>query len=454
LKDSFITFDQLLRESLVEARESLARTPEKLKILAQSNVVDAGAKGFVIFLEGISDFFQKGNIQTGNVKKVLGFKNTSLEQDDVVLDEHGESEFRYCTEALISLKSTGKDEIRTFLESKGDSVVIAGPESRMRIHVHTNQPSDIFAHLADHCTILYQKVDDMVQQNEVAHRRKYKIALVVDSTCDLPKEIIEQYQINVVPLNVFFGESQFLDRLTITQDKFFHLLETSDVYPTSSQPSIKDITNTFNYLSTHYDSIIAVHISDILSGTYANSRKAAENISNETGKRIDVLNSRTTSGCAGLMALRIAQAIEQSKTHEQIIRESENWTTEILVGSQSLKSFIKGGRVSPAKGFIGKLLNTKPIVTITPEGRALLYDKAFSYKGSLNKILGHARKSIEKKPLWNYCIVHAKNPESVQWIAKEMEALTGKKPVYTMEISPVLAISAGMGVAAICLMQE
>ncbi len=74
----------------------------------------------------------------------------------------------------------------------------------------------------------------MVKQNEIAHHRKHDIALVVDSTLDIPQELIDRYQIHVVPLNVFFGENQFLDRLTISQEKFFNLLETSDVYPTSA----------------------------------------------------------------------------------------------------------------------------------------------------------------------------------------------------------------------------
>ncbi len=451
LKDKFESFEQLMQESLVKAQESLAKTPEKLKILAQNNVVDAGAKGFVIFLEGINQIFQKEN-----VKKILSFKAVNIQQDAIVLAEHEESEFRYCTEALISLKSAEKVAVKEFLSNMGDSLVMAGPENRMRIHIHTNQPEEIFAHLADVSSILYQKVDDMVRQNDIAHRRKHDIALVIDSTCDLPKEIIEQHQIHVVPLNVFFGESQFLDRLTITQEKFFELLETSDVYPTSSQPAIKDITNTYSYLSTHYESIISLHISSVLSGTFANSKKAAEKIQAEGDKEIDVLDSRQTSGAAGLIALRIAEAIEEGFTHEEILHMRAQWTNKsrLFVGAKSLKSFVKGGRVSPAKGFIGNLLNTKPIIAIDESGSARLFDKAFSYKGSLEKTLKHARNFIGDKKLWGYCIVHAKDPETAKWYAKEMETLTGQAPKYIMEVSPVLAISAGIGAVGVALLLD
>ncbi len=451
VRDKYQSFELLMEKSLQKAQESLAKTPEKLKILAKSNVVDAGAQGFVIFLEGINQIFQKEN-----VKKILSFKTTPIQMDASDFGEHQESEFRYCTEALISLQNSGKEQIKEFLTNMGDSLVMAGPESRMRIHIHTNEPEEVFAHLADVSTVLYQKVDDMVKQNDIAHRRKYDIALVVDSTCDIPKEIIEKYQIHVIPLNVFFGESQFLDRLTITQDKFFNLLQSSDTYPTSSQPAIKDISNTFNYLSTHYDSIIALHISSVLSGTFANSKKAAERITQENGRRIDVLDSLQTTGASGLIALRIAEAIDQGLPHDEIVAKAKGWISKskLYAGARSLESFIKGGRVSPAKGFIGNLLNTKPIISITDEGRAVLYDKAFSYKGSLKKTLKHTAKFLDGKKLWGYCIVHAQNAQTAKSYATEMEAITGQKPKYIMGVSPVLAISTGMGVVGIALLLE
>ncbi len=451
-KDTTESFEDLMNESLVKAQESLARTPELLKVLARNNVVDAGAQGFVIFLEGINQLFHKEN-----VKKILSFKSSPIQQEAYVMEENEESEFRYCTEALVSLKKAEKTQIKEFLQDMGDSLVIAGPENRMRIHIHTNEPEMVFSHLADVSSILYQKVDDMVKQNEIAHRRKHDIAFVIDSTCDIPKDIIEEHQIHVIPLNVFFGESQFLDRLTITQEKFFHLLETSEVYPTSSQPSIKDISNTYNYLSTHYESVIALHISGVLSGTWSHSKKAAEKTQLESGKPIDVIDSRQTSAAAGLIALRTAEAIEQGMSHQEIVQKiTDEWIakSKLFVGAKSLKSFIKGGRVSPAKGFIGNLLNTKPIVTITPEGKAVLYDKAFSYKGSLKKTLHHAQKFMGKNKLWGYSIFHAQNPETADWYARELETITGQKPRYIMEISPVLAISAGMGCVGVALMLE
>ncbi len=451
LHEKFESFEQLLRESLLKAQESLALTPEKLKILATSNVVDAGAKGFVLFLEGISQFFQKGSL-----KKILSFSALGLGSTDIITGSHENTKFRYCTEALVSLHQPEHEALKQTLETMGDSLVMAGPDKRMRIHIHTNEPAEVFALITQQGRVISQKVDDMHKQNEIARNRKYKIALVIDSTCDLPRELIDKYQIHVVPLNVFFGEQQFLDRLTITQEKFFHLLEHSPDYPTSSQPSLKDLTNTFNYLSTNYDSVIALHLSEKLSGTYANSLSAARTIAQQTGKRIDVINTRALSGTFGLLALRTAQAIEQGWEQDRIVQEINTWIdhSRVLVGIQSLDSFIKGGRVSASRGFIGKLLGLRPIVTMDKQGYATLLSKTFSQKGSLKKIMKLIRKDLHQKPLWKYSITHSYSPDTAQWFAGEMEQLTGQKPEYVMELSPVVAISVGKGSVAVAVMRE
>jgi uncharacterized protein len=452
IHEKYESFELLMKEALLKAQESLAKTPEKLKILATANVVDAGAKGFVIFLEGISRFFQKETL-----KKILSFSSIATNTPAALpVESHENTKFRYCTEAMITIEVGTKPALQEYLESMGDSLVLAGPERRMRMHIHTNEPAEVFANLTQRGKVLSQKVDDMHKQNEIAANRKFNIALVIDSTCDLPQEIIDQYQIHVIPLNVFFGEQQYLDRVTITQDKFFELLEESPDYPTSSQPSLKDVTNTFNYLTTHYDSIIALHLSEKLSGTFANSMKAAENIAKETGKRIDVINTRQLSGTFGLLALRVAEAIEQGWTQDQIMEQVETWSdnARILVGIKSLDSFIKGGRVTATKGFIGKMLGMRPIVSLDKEGKSMLFKKAFSQKGSLKKIMKLIREDLQHKKLWKYNIVHAYNPETAQWFAGELEKLTGQKPEYIMALSPVVAISAGRGTVAVSVMTQ
>ncbi len=412
--DKVESFEQLIIESLVKAHESLAKTPEKLKVLAKANVVDAGAKGFVVFLEGVAGFLQKENL-----KKILRFDSSVAIDIPVLIDQHDVSQYRYCTEALINLSNSHTDEIRNVLGEMGDSLVIAGSDTCVRVHIHTNDPAGIFGYLTKTGRVINQKVDDMVKQNEIATNRKHNIALLVDTTCDLSEELIEKHQIHMVPVNIFFGEHRFLDRVTISQDTFFELLDTSDNYPTSSQPAIKDLTNTFNYLSSHYDSVIALHLSEKLSGTYANSCQAAKEVSKQTGKRIDVLNTKQLSGTFGLVTMRVAEAIEQGVPHDQIVQAVDGWASKarVLVGAKSIDSFIKGGRVSASRGFIAKLLGITPILSIDNEGKSMTFGKSFSQMGNLKKILRAVARDLESNKLWKYNIVHARNPETAKWLA-------------------------------------
>jgi len=169
-----------------------------------------------------------------------------------------------------------------------------------------------------------QKVDDMLLQYEVAHRRKYPIAIVTDSTCDLPRELIDRYQIQIVPLHLLFGEREYLDKLTIDSEQFFDLADRSSgsEFPTSSQPSTGLFNRTFSYLSTYYDSIIAIHVAGGLSGTVSSSARAAEALGGK--KKISVLDSRQVSASLGLVVLRAAEALDKLRVvddaHEELGR--------------------------------------------------------------------------------------------------------------------------------------
>ncbi|MBN1649911.1 MAG: DAK2 domain-containing protein, partial [Bacteroidales bacterium] len=177
-KDTLEDFRKILIDSLQVLEKSLKETTTKLKALSKHGVVDAGAKGFVIFIKGIIDFFKNWNI-----------RNLYLEPSDAITLVHSEHmkeedmSYRFCTEAVLKNITISKTELQNLLIKNGDSVVVAGSESMCRIHVHTNAPAPLFHQLKDFGTITFQKVDDMVRQMEVVSQRKWNIAIVTDSTC-------------------------------------------------------------------------------------------------------------------------------------------------------------------------------------------------------------------------------------------------------------------------------
>jgi len=449
IKDSAEDFIKFLIAGLEKAKEALIKTTSQLKVLTKMNVVDAGAQGFVMFLEGMLEFLISG------IKADMG---SLVVEDDETFEEvpHEEITFRYCTEAFFSGEKLNKHKIRDQILDMGDSIVVAGSSNKVRIHIHTDHPEKVFEKIARQGAIISQKVDDMVMQNEVVYNRKHPIALMTDSTCDLPKEIMDEHQIHFVSLNLMLDGNEYLDKITISAEQFYDLMDKSPDFPLTSQPSINDITNKYNFLSTHYNSVVAVHASSGLSGTYSNSYTAGDKISKQQGKKISVIDSQSLSGTLGLLVYRAALALDEGMQHDELVVKLEEWKkkTLIFVNPHTMKNFVRGGRVSKAKGFIAKVLNVKPVISMK-NGVADILDKAYSLKGNQRMVLRYVEKAIkERGKIWKYCIVHANNMEGAKLFGAKVESFTGIEPAYYYNISPVVGVNAGTHTLAVCLMFE
>ena len=441
-------FAELLSHSLQVAEKSLTETPKKLAVLARAGVVDAGAKGFVDFLEGITNFIKKGKLRSISKPEIL--------PPDMQVHVHSKKdviEHRFCTEALITGKNMDLEKIREEVRPYGNSAIVAGSPEKMRIHIHTNNPADLFFRVKNYGSINQIKADDMLKQYEASHNRKSKIALVTDSSCDLPPEVIDDHQIHVIPFNLSFGDSIYLDKISITPQQFYTLLKTSKEHPQSSLPPLKTAQSIFSFLASHYESIIAIMISEKLSGTFRMTQDAASVVKD---KRIDIINSRHLSVSQGLIVLRVAEAIREGKSHDEIVRLVEDWIskTDVFVDIKTLKYMVRGGRVSPLKGMVARLLNIKPLIHIDKEGKAAALGKSFTRRGNVKKIIKRITDMAAEGDIWNYGIVHAQNPERAEMYARLLETAIQKKPAYIVDVSPVIGVHNGIGVVGIGIMYE
>ena len=439
------------------AMEALQDTRHRLEAMRRANVVDAGSKGMVLFLEGMIDFLAKPSH-----KKILSVKREAAEIEPVAEVPSAPARRRYCTEGLIKplpgRESSGLDReaLKSEISEFGDSQVIAGSRDVLRFHIHTDTPAELFYKIRDFGVLVSQKADDMLRQYETAHRRKRPIALVTDSACDLPQEVLDRYQVHVVPLRLTFGDSPYLDKVTVTPDQFYRMLDERKEFPKTAQPGPQAFERLYTNLAGHYESVISVHLSKKLSGTYSTSLAAARRVSEQTGKRITVIDSRTLSGALGLLVLGIARVVEDGGSHDQTVAEAERLLpkAKILVGVRTLKYMVRGGRVSPMAGVAAKILNIKPIVSIGEKGEAKIFDKAFSQRGILRKILRRLSAGAGAGRVRDYCILHAHNPEGALAYASEVETALGRKPAFVMDISPAIGSNAGVGAVAVSFLCE
>lgn len=434
---------ELFLRSYEVLKEELARTPEKLQVLKDNHVVDAGAKGFVHFIEG----FIKG----------LKGEDVTMEQHEAVEELHvdhlEESQFRYCTEALIRGENLDVDLLREKLTSFGDSLVVAGSKNTVRIHIHSDRPQDVFKYLDGFARIAEQKVDDMKRQFEAANHKKYPVALVTDSIADLPAELIDHYQIHQIPINLHMNDSDYLDKVTIQSSRFYEMMDSLKVYPTSAQPNIKTLENFFSFLTTYYKDILVITVSEKMSGTYHSFTEAAKKF---PAHNIQVLNSKQNSGAEGLLVLKAAKLIEKGLSMDEVVEQIQDLTSKskILVSVKVLKYMIKSGRLTKVSGTLANLMHLKPVISINDEGAGIIFAKALSIDSADKKIYQHMKEVHETHGIESYAIVHANALDRAESYEKKYTELLGQKPEYIMDISTVVAMNAGIGTVAIAYIRK
>jgi DegV family protein with EDD domain len=138
------------------------------------------------------------------------------------------------------------------------------------------------------------------------------------------------------------------------------------------------------------------------------------------------------------------------------VKLAEEWIlkTKILVDIQTLKYMARGGRVSPMKGFLAKILNLKPIISLDSKGKGVAFGKSFNRRGNMKKIMRMIKNMADKEKLWNYAIVHAQNRERAEEYEEKIKESIHRNSAYIVDISPVIGVHNGIGAVGIALMFE
>jgi len=443
-------FPTLIRSSLRVATESLYRTPEKLRVLARAGVVDAGAQGFVHMLEGAVNF-----IRTGRIERVAR-ELVALQTTRAVVKEAPESiTYRYCTQAMIRSNRIDLGALKAILSPWGDSLIVAGSAQRVRVHIHTNDPEAVYSAAAAFGTVSDANADDMHAQHSLAHHDPGldTVAIVTDSACDLPADVLIHHNIQVVPLLVTFGTDTYVDKITINADDFYRRLAATPEQPTTSQPAPGDFQRVYASLRGNYHHALVVCLSSALSGTYQAALAGARvfNEANE-GLRVEVVDSRLVTGALGLVVLAAAEAAERGGDIEVVRRAAETAArnTRLFISVDTMEYLVRGGRVSPLRGAIARVLRLKPVLTISPGGKAVPAARSFGGRHARRKLIDLLEREVDGSSVGLHFLVgHAAAPESARWYASEIKSRFGVTDVPIVAVSPVLGAHAGPGAVGV-----
>ena len=186
------------------------------------------------------------------------------------------------------------------------------------------------------------------------------VKIVVDSTVDLIPAVKEQ--VKVVPMSIFFGETEYKDGVTITPDKFYEMLVAAEQLPTTSQPTPAAFEDVYRELVEAGHEVVVITVASKLSGTYQSATIAAE----EFPGKVFVVDSRSATLGAGILTEYALKLVEAGWTGEQILNELMEKRSKIRLYAivDTLEYLKKGGRLSPTVAFVGGMLNLKPIITL------------------------------------------------------------------------------------------
>jgi DegV family protein with EDD domain len=423
-------------------KKEVEQTTARLKVLEESKVVDAGALGFYYLIEGFTDFLVKGiSLVPQKVKRIH-----PLTEHDHPLNEP--PLFRYCTEAVLKNPKVSQEELLHQLGTTGDCAAVIGINDLLKVHVHLDDPSQLFGRLYQLGTVKHPKVDDMQRQYEVGLQSKGTIALVTDSSADLPQTLLDKYQIHTLALKIHIGEHDFLDRYSMEPKLFYHQLEELPVYPKTSCASPYEVKQYLNRLCARYDQVLILSISSALSGMYNSFAQASKGV-----QQISLIDTKTNSAAHGLLLEYAGQLIAKNHSFAQVIQEVQAAVekTFLFVLVNQLDCMIRSGRLSKLLGTLASLTHLKPIVSLDKDGRGFVAGKVFSFEKGLHQLVHLVQKKLEQANarLEDYAIVHAGNEEDAQKLAKISTAYWNKPPLFISTASVVIGLHAGKGCVAL-----
>ena len=264
-----------------------------------------------------------------------------------------------------------------------------------------------------------------------------KIKIITDGSCDLSHEVLNKFNINVVPLGVSFGEEHYTAGVDIDNKTFYAKMKESTELPKTFCPSPESFSKEYQ---GEEDKIIVIALSSKLSGTY-NSASLARDLylSEHKEKDIRVIDSMTGSIGAGLLLIKAAKMISEGKDIDEIVEAIENLKEKIsFYGTlETLENAIKGGRINPLAGKIIGALNFKAIVQIK-DGVVKPIDKARGESNSIKKVANYITSSIEDTKDKILCLMHANCPEKAHKLLSIIEKTHKFDEVYISEVGPVM----------------
>lgn len=265
------------------------------------------------------------------------------------------------------------------------------------------------------------------------------VAVITDSTADIPAPLAAENAITVVPLSLTIGGETFVDGV-LTQAEFFTRMNAAPVLPTTSQPPMGAFVRAYEAALETAESVVSVHISSLLSGTVESARQAAERF----GGRVRVVDSRTLSFALGFQALAAARASAAGQDIEAVVEAVKDVRdrVELYVGLDRLDNLAKGGRIGKVAALLGGMLDLK--VSLTVENGAFVpVARDRGVRSALDRTLRRTAEKMGEHRRGRFCVLHALAEDKAEYLRRALEEAYEVVEMHVFETGSVIATHTG-----------
>ena len=275
------------------------------------------------------------------------------------------------------------------------------------------------------------------------------IRIVTDSSADLPSALAKRHDITVMPCYVIAGDETFKDGVDISEDAFYHRLESMAQPPTTSQPSTADFEAVYRNFIDQGDQVISIHVAAKLSGTMNSANQAKAAIGSQAP--VEIIDSNLASIPLGLTVLDAAKAVQDADDFRDVAQKvrASLHLSHGFFALDTLEYLQKGGRIGKAQAFLGSMLSVKPILRIL-EGEAHPVERTRSRNRAHRRLVELVR---ELAPIRQMAVIHSTDPAPAETVKNELRDLCPNENVVEARFGPTLGTYLGPNALGIAVTQ-
>jgi len=279
---------------------------------------------------------------------------------------------------------------------------------------------------------------------------QHKIALITDSGCDLSDDILQRYDIDLVPLYIIWGKEELRDRVDMKPTEFYERLVTDPVHPSTSQPHPHDFVQAIQRAQQDgADEVVVITISSGMSSTYNSALQAQTMVDIP----VHVIDSRSNSLSQGWEVLAAARAREQTDSVQAMIAAVEHVRQHVvtLLYVDTLEYLHRGGRIGRAAKWVGTVLNLKPQLYVDHStGKIEPGTRSRSRRKALETLYQTFFEQVDTSKPLRVGIVHGDIRDDAERFAERIRREYSPTELLISMTSPVMGVHTGPGAMALC----